>query len=111
LHRRIGVQVELAHQNPFELEAATHRLLAGRRLDGEWFDISLEMAKAALFGAAAQSGCKLHEISPEIAERVVRLRAGIDPMPQDPDQRSKRAHALGWWIIGAAAMLSALFAV
>ena len=55
----------------YAIEQRAHALLARNRVRGEWFDVSPELAIAAVMGAAAQIGKSL--TSPALAIKSVRL--------------------------------------
>lgn len=61
--------------NAFEVEQAAHAILSAHRASGEWFAVSPDMAIAALFAAADQTGCSLSALPQAPAERGGRWRA------------------------------------
>lgn len=64
-----------------EIEREAHRLLARHRLEGEWFDVTPEMATAAVMGAAAKIGHKLHPVAPNQVGQIIAIASGVEKMP------------------------------
>jgi len=64
----------------FAVEQEALRLLAGNKVEGEWFDVAPEMAIAAVWGAAGKLGDKIEGLSERDAARTVALvQAGDRP--------------------------------
>ena len=60
----------------YDIEAAAHSLLAPHRCNGEWFDISPELAISAVMGAAGKIGAPLQPLSQDQADLTVRIANG-----------------------------------
>jgi hypothetical protein len=60
-----------ASADAYAIEHRAHALLARNRVNGEWFDVSPELAIAAVTGAAAQLGQSL--TGPPLATKSIRL--------------------------------------
>jgi len=87
----------------FAVEQEAHRLLAGHRGDGEWFQTSPEMAIAAIWGAAATLGDKIVGLNEaEAAKAVALVQAGDKP----PLTAARvLAYAL-WYAVSAIAVIA-----
>ena len=64
----------------FDIEQASHAMLTKQRLEGEWFDVSTELATASVMSAAAKLGQPLKPIDLATADLALKLTAaGFDP--------------------------------
>lgn len=53
---RLSMAMAVPISRAYEVEAEAHSILAAKSVGGEWFDVSKEMAIAAVFGAADRLG-------------------------------------------------------
>jgi len=73
-----------------EIEQEAHRLLEAHRTNGEWFDVSTEMATAAIFGAAAKLGQKIISCPPNMVNHVIALSTGqANEIPNKPSMAER----------------------
>lgn len=68
------------------IEREAHTLLDRYRVAGEWFDCPVELAIAAVNGAAARLGEKLCAIDPGRVDDVIRLALANNPAESAPDR-------------------------
>lgn len=52
-----------AFGNAYTIEQEAHHILGVHNIGGEWFDVTPDLAIAAIFGAADRTGCSLSERS------------------------------------------------
>jgi hypothetical protein len=64
----------------YDIEAGAHGMLAPHRCNGEWFDVSPELAISAVMGAAGKIGAPLKPLSQEQADLTLRLATGGTPI-------------------------------
>lgn len=64
-----------------EIEQEAHKLLDQHRTNGEWFDVSTELATSAIFGAAAKLGQKIASVPPNMVDEVIAVSTGQE-VPQ-----------------------------
>src|SRR5215469_10025054 len=62
----------------YDIEGAAHNVLTAYRLEGEWFDVPVEMAIAAVTSCAWKLGHRLEIISQEQADKVLAIGAKED---------------------------------
>lgn len=72
----------------YDIEAAAHAILDRHRCNGEWFDLSPEMAVSAVMGAAARLGQPLQALDIATADAVLRAAAG-GGVPAEPSPASR----------------------
>ncbi len=65
----------------YDIEAAAHGMLDPHRCNGEWFDISPELAISAVMGAAGKIGAPLQPLSQDQADLTVRIANGAPAAP------------------------------
>lgn len=63
----------------YAVEAAAHELLGRNRMDGEWFDVTPELAMSAVTGAASKVGLKLQPVDPGMVDVVRRTAQETAP--------------------------------
>jgi hypothetical protein len=63
----------------FDIERAAHALLANHRCNGEWFDVTPEIAVAAVHAAAHRLGQPIQTVEPAQIEHILRIAAVGDP--------------------------------
>lgn len=69
--------------NGFAIEGEAHRVLNQYRAQGEWFDISPEMAIATVWAAAASLGERLAGVDPDRVDEVIRLCTSGEKRPRE----------------------------
>ena len=82
------------HTDGSAIEREAHALLDRFRVEGEWFDCPVELAVAAVNGAAAKLGEKLCSIPPDRVDEVIRLALASNGPAGVRASASDRAAAL-----------------
>ena len=59
----------------YDIEKRAHDMLANHRCNGEWFDVTPEMAVAAVHGAAHQLGQPIQPLKPEWVDQILKIVA------------------------------------
>lgn len=54
--------------NALTVEQEAHRILAAHRVSGEWFNVTPDLAVAAIFGAADRTGCSISNAAPSTSD-------------------------------------------
>jgi len=98
-----------------DIEAEAHRILGRYRVAGEWFDVSPELAIAAVTGAAAKLSLSLVPVSPNQIDTVIRMAvtgaAGQSVGPKTTALGALLTGSILLVVFGAFTVLSAIFAL
>lgn len=89
----------------FDIEQAAHAILSRQRVNGEWFDVSPEMAIAAVTGASAKLGRQLLPTDEQTATKALAEISRIGPL----QHRSGGWSLLIWMAIAAAPIFYGLY--
>jgi hypothetical protein len=79
-----------------EIEREAHRLLEPHRTNGEWFDVSTELASSAIFGAAAKLGQKIASCPPNMVDTVIAYSTHPELLEKSVNQTPFINRALIW---------------